>query len=81
MNISISIGCGVIEYTGAELEKEISDLIFLRDAVLVLLNPQVCESSDLPYNREQVVSMLQDMYKEGRSYSQEFIKQVFQSNP
>ena len=46
--ITVKHPMGVVEYTEEELEQELEDLRFLRDAFLVVLNPGVCEESDIP---------------------------------
>ena len=73
--VQVKIAIGIIQYTEKELEKEIEDLQFLKDAFLVLLNPKVTEGSDLPFNKAQVIEHAREIYNWG--YSQEFINRVF----
>jgi len=74
--ITVKHRLGTVEYTEEELEQELSDLEFLRDAFLVLLNPEACEESDLPYGREDVLVFARQMYA-GLNYSHEFINECF----
>lgn len=76
-NIKVNITNAIsIEYTQEELEQEIRDLMFLRDSVLILLNPKECEKSDLPFDYDTTVKYLKEMYLES-NYCKEFIKNVF----
>lgn len=74
----VKIGIGTIVYTDQELRKEIEDLIFLRDAFLTLLNPEVCEKSDLPFDLQDTLKFAKEMYQESTTYSQDFIERCFE---
>tara|TARA_Y100000389_G_C17468324_1_gene527805 strand:- start:6210 stop:6452 length:243 start_codon:yes stop_codon:yes gene_type:complete len=74
--IKVQCSLGYIEYTKSELEQEISDLFFLRDAFLVLLNEEVTSKSDIPYSKGEVLEYAKEMYLES-SYSKEFIEKCF----
>lgn len=74
--IKVDFSLGHIEYTKSELEKEISELFFLRDAFLVLLNEEVTSKSDIPYSKKEVLEYAKEMYLES-SYSKEFIDKCF----
>lgn len=74
--IKLDCSFGHIEYTKSELEKEISELFFLRDAFLVLLNEEVTSKSDIPYSKKEVLEYAKEMYLES-SYSKEFIDKCF----
>jgi len=66
-----------MEYTREELEEEISDLAFLRDAFLVLLNEKVAVKSDIPYDKNEVIKYAKEMYINS-NYSNEFIEKCFE---
>lgn len=70
---------GHIEYTSKELEDEISDLNFLRDAFLVLLNEKVASKSDIYYTKDEVMKYAKEMYLD-LNYSKEFIEECFKPN-
>ena len=74
--ITVKHPMGTITYTEEELEQELSDLEFLRDAFLVILNPGVCEESDLPFGRDDMITFARQMY-DRLNYSQEFINKCF----
>jgi hypothetical protein len=74
--IQVKCGIGVIEYTQEELQKEIEDLNFLRDAFLVLLNSDVTKKSDIPFSKEEVLKYAKEMYSK-TNYSKEFIDKCF----
>ena len=74
--VTVKHSMGTVEYTEEELEQELEDLRFLRDAFLVVLNPGVCEDSDIPFRRDDMLTFARQMY--GRlDYSQEFINECF----
>lgn len=74
--ITVKHPMGTITYTEEELEQELSDLEFLRDAFLVILNPEACEESDITFSRDDALTFARQMY--GRlDYSQEFINECF----
>ena len=74
--IKVKCSLGHLEYTEDELELEISDLFFLRDAFLVLLNEKVTSKSDIPYSKDEVIQYAKEMYMKS-SYSKEFIDKCF----
>jgi len=74
--IKVKCPLGYMEYTKEELEEEISDLCFLRDAFLVLLNEHVVAKSDIPYDKDEVMKYAKEMYIKS-NYSNEFIEQCF----
>ena len=74
--VEVDVPLGTIEYTREELSKEISDLTFLRDAFLVLLNEDCVNGSDIMYNRNDVIVLAKLMYMDS-SYSKEFIEECF----
>jgi hypothetical protein len=77
--IKVKCPLGYMEYTTQELEKEISDLDFLRDAFLVLLNEKVTSKSwDFPYGKEDVIKYAKEMY-DNSNYSQDFIDKCFEN--
>ena len=70
---------GYAVYTEQELQEELSDLDFLRDAFLVLLNNKLTDESwDFPYNKEEVLSLAKEMYKKC-NYSNDFIEECFKN--
>jgi len=71
------IGFGNVEYTKEELDTALDHLIFFYDAFLALLNPEVANESDLPFDREAAIETARDIYKD-TGYSQEFIDKMFQ---
>lgn len=74
--ITVKHPMGTIEYTEEELQQELDDLRVLRDAFLVVLNPGVCEESDITFSRDDALTFARQMY--GRlDYSQEFINECF----
>jgi hypothetical protein len=75
--IKVKCPLGYMEYTKEELEQEISDLDFLRDAFLVLLNEEVVSKSDIPYSKDEVMKYAKEMYIES-NYSNEFIEKCFE---
>ena len=75
--ISVKTGIGHIEYTEKDLSKEIQDLYFLKDAVLTLINPKVAEKSDLPFDKEQVLKYLKEMFLDTGGYNKDFINKIF----
>jgi hypothetical protein len=77
MNLIIKTRYG--KYTGEELEKELQELSFLRDAFLVILNEKVVEESDLPYDKDEVLKLAKEMYMNS-DYSKEFIEECFNLN-
>ena len=76
-NIKVKCSLGYREYTTQELEEEISDLDFLRDAFLILLNEKETSKSDLPYLKEDVIKYAKEMYNNS-NYSQDFINKCFE---
>ena len=69
---------GYIEYTEQELQEEIMELDFLRDAFLVLLNEKVTSKSDLPFTKKDVIKYAKEMY-DNSNYSQDFIDRCFEN--
>lgn len=67
---------GFKEYTKEDLEMELNELDFLRDAFLILLNEEVTSKSDLPYTKDQVIKRAKQNYMES-GYSNEFIEECF----
>lgn len=74
--VTVKHPMGTVEYTEEELEQELDDLLFLRDAFLVILNPEACEESDLPFGRDDILTFARQMY-DRLNYSQEFINECF----
>lgn len=74
--VTVKYPMGTVEYTEEELEQELDDLLFLRDAFLVILNPEACEESDLPFGRDDILTFARQMY-DRLNYSQEFINECF----
>lgn len=74
--VTVKHPMGTITYTEEELEQELEDLRFLRDAFLVVLNPSVCEESDIPFSRDDASTFARQMY-DRLNYSQEFINECF----
>ena len=75
--IKVKCPLGYMEYTKQELEEEIADLAFLRDAFLVLLNERVAAKSDIPYSKKEVLEYAKEMYIKS-NYSNEFIEKCFE---
>lgn len=75
-NVKIHIGCGTIEYTQEEIAKELLDLYFLKEAFLVLLNPEVAQESDIIWNREEALHHARRVYN-GTHWNSEFIDKCF----
>ena len=79
MEIKVPCGIGERVYTPDQLRSEIEDLDFLRDAFLVLLNPEVAEKNwDIPFTRDEVIQYAREMYNE-LDYNPEFISKIFES--
>lgn len=76
--ITVKHPFGSIDYTEEELEQEMSELTFLRDAFLVILNEEVVSKSDIPYNKAEVLEYAKQMYYES-SYSNDFIDECFKN--
>lgn len=74
--ITVKHPMGTITYTEEELEQELDDLQLLRDAFLVILNPKVCEESDIPFGRDDMLTFTRQMY-DRLNYSQGFINECF----
>lgn len=74
--IDVKVGMGVLTYTKEELEQEINDLYFLRDAFLIILNPEVTGKSDLYLNKVDAIKYAKEMYDK-LSYNQDFIDKCF----
>jgi len=74
--IVVKTGLGYLEYTQEELQQELNDLSFLKDAFLVILNEDATKGSDLPFNREQVLKYAREMYEE-ENWNKEFIDKCF----
>ena len=74
--VTVKHQMGTITYTEEELEQELNDLQFLRDAFLVVLNPDACEKSDIPFSRDDMLTFARGMYDRS-NYSQEFINECF----
>lgn len=77
--IKAKTGIGSIELTQEELDKLVSDHMFILDAFLILLNPNFAEKCwDLPYTKRQAIEYAKEMYLESDSgYSNEFIERIF----
>jgi hypothetical protein len=67
---------GHMEYTHDELQKELQDLDFLRDAFLVVLNEKATDKSDLPFRKDEVLKHAYEMYME-TNFSKHFIDECF----
>ena len=74
--IAVKHPMGTVEYTEEELQQELEDLELLRGAFLVILNPEVCEKSDLPFGRDDILTFARQMY-DRLNYSPEFINKCF----
>ena len=74
--VTVKHPMGVVEYTEEELEQELEDLRFLRDALLVALDPETCEKSDIPFSWDDMLTFARQMY-DRLNYSQEFINECF----
>lgn len=74
--ITVKYSMGTVEYTEEELRQELEDLEFLRDAFLVMLNPEACEKSDIPFSDDDMLIFAREMY-DRLNYSQEFINECF----
>ena len=74
--ITVKHPMGTITYTEEELVQELDDLLFLRDAFLVVLNPEACEKSDIPFTSDDMLTFARQMY-DRLNYSQEFINECF----
>lgn len=76
VNITVNVGVFNIEYTQEELNEEISDYLFLKDAFLVLLNEEVAKDSDLPFDRDEVIRLSKGLFV-NTGYSNEFIEKIY----
>jgi len=75
--LQVKHGLGVVEYTQDQLRSELNDLSFLRDAFLLLLDPEV-ETWDVPFDRKTTIRFARDMYYEtSNGWSREMIDSVF----
>lgn len=79
--ITIKRSLGTLTLTPHELECEMDDLDFLRQALLVVINPEVCKNSDISYSYSDVIKFAVTMYKTGNSYCNDFIDKVFSGVP
>lgn len=77
--IKVKHSLGHVEYTEDELQKELEDLDFLRDAFLVILNEEVTSKSDIPYRKEDVIKYAKEMYINS-NYSNDFIEKCFKKD-
>ena len=75
--IEFPVPMGTATFKENELTDLYNDYSFLADSVLVLLNPEVAEKSDLPFNKEETIKHLKEFFKEGKSYDKEFIDKIF----
>lgn len=67
------------EYTKNELETIINDLDFFTEAFLILLNPEVAEKSDIPFNRNEVISHARSYFSKENNWNRNFINEVFKT--
>jgi len=65
-----------VEYTEEELQSELSDLDFLRDAFLIILNEGAVSDFDAPYTKSEVLEYAEEMYMDSK-YSKEYIRKCF----
>jgi len=76
--IVLDFSFGELEYTKTELVEEINDLIFLKDAFLFLLNPELTSQSfDFPYDREQILTISKEIYNKTPNMNKDFIDKCF----
>jgi hypothetical protein len=77
---SIEIKSGLFEITlkKEEVKQLYEDNQFLRDAILSVLNPEVADKSDLPFDSKTYLSYLKTyFYEKQYGYNAEFIEQIF----
>jgi hypothetical protein len=75
-NIKIPIGFATIEYTPEEIAKEILDFHLLKEAFLVLLNPEATQDSDILWSREEALYHARRIYND-TYWNGEFIDRCF----
>ncbi len=77
--IRVDVPLGQIAFTPKELAEEIASLSFLREAMFVVLAPELCSKSwDFEFGKEETLQFLENMYlKELKGYNKDFIEKVF----
>lgn len=76
--IKIPRGIWHAEYTKEQLQKELNDLRFLKDAFLVLLNEDATKKSwDIPYTKDEAKRYALEMYRESGEWCEDFINECF----
>ena len=77
--ITIKEGIWEIDLSTEEVQEIYNDVVFLRNAVLSLLNPTVANAADLPYNTDQYKQLLKDYFLKERdlNYNKEFLQSIF----
>lgn len=77
--ITIKEGIWEIDLTKDDVQELYTDVCFLRNAVLSLINPEVCNKSDIPYSSSQYKELLKEYFLRERqlNYSNEFLQSVF----
>lgn len=77
--ITIKAGIWEIDLSKEDVTQMYHDLVFLQNAVLSLLNPEVCDKGwDHPFTSEQYKELLKEYFTERElNYSNEFLKAIF----
>jgi hypothetical protein len=78
LKIRIKHGICILELTSEEIEKIYSDYMFLRDAILSLINPEVADKSDLDFSNKTYKEYIKKYFQENpMSNSKDFLNNIF----
>jgi hypothetical protein len=76
--VTYTCGVWVYEKTAEEVSKMQAELQFLSDSILVLLNPEYTDTSDIPFDYKTTIKYLKEyFYEPGMNYNKEFLDNVF----
>ena len=62
-----------------EVLQLVQDNSFLEDAVLAILNPEMCD--ELPWTKGEYLYWLKDYFQTSSSYAKDFLGELFQDLP
>ena len=79
--MEVNLGMGTATMTHKEVSKAFEDLRFLKDSVMVLLNPEKCDKCwDIPFDLEDTLKYLREFFDK-EIECDDFIEDIFATSP
>jgi len=79
--MEVAVPLGTMVMTHEQVSKSLDDLKFLKDSVMVLLNPEYCDKCwDIPFDLEETLKHLREFF-DGEIECSDWIEGLFKTSP